>query len=151
MSRHNDGRRHEAVTVRVGDRKEDIDKMLAPLIRELWRAGIETMMSCQETEPDIAWIEFNTVEDFERFLNLVADYEEGVDTLYNRINNQLTGALSAPCWEYQVNVFDCGFKPGDDNPRLGPADFHVTISVYFPHCDLPTILARMKKHREMAG
>jgi hypothetical protein len=36
----------------------EIDVRLAPLIRQLWRRGIETSQSCQEYNPGLACIEF---------------------------------------------------------------------------------------------
>lgn len=42
------GRHHRAIRVCVGEMDELIDEEIAPLIRELWLAGIETHMSCQE-------------------------------------------------------------------------------------------------------
>jgi len=75
-------RKHRAVVVCVGNMKEEIDEQLAPLIRESWKAGIQTIMSCQETDPGLAWIDFESVNDLVKFLNIVALYEAGVDTLY---------------------------------------------------------------------
>src|SRR5437879_5868276 len=102
-------RHHKAVRVRVGAWEEQIDDRLAPLVREIWKADISTLMSCEETEPGTAWIEFDSVADLVRFLNIVAVYEPGVDTLYNRINHLRTGTLSAACWEYQPEL---QFRPG---------------------------------------
>src|SRR6266568_2282062 len=91
-------RRHRAVMVHVGKMREEIDEKLVPLIREIWKADIQTMMSCQETEPGIAWIEFDSVDDLRKWLNIVAEYEEGVDTLYNRVNYRLAATTSVPLW-----------------------------------------------------
>ncbi|MFO1045241.1 MAG: hypothetical protein U0941_25980 [Planctomycetaceae bacterium] len=65
-------------------------------------ASIETMMSCQEVSPGIAWIEFPEVEELLRFLNIVTRYEPEADTLYNRICHQVVGPTSRPHWEYQL-------------------------------------------------
>jgi hypothetical protein len=139
-------RAHKAITVRVGNMRAQIDTLLAPLIREIWKSGINTVMSCQETEPGIAWIEFEAVDDLVHFLNIVAEYEEGVDTLYNRINFRLTGPKSAPDWQYQANLLDCGFIPEEDDRYEGAPDFLVTVSVYFPQSDLSVLLTRLKTH-----
>ena len=56
-------RRHAAVVVEHGDLREEIDVQIAPLILETWKAGIQAMMSCQETDPGMAWIEFDSPED----------------------------------------------------------------------------------------
>jgi len=143
MAPHRKIRRHKAITVHVGDMKEQIDVLLAPLIRAIWKAGIRTIMSCQETEPGISWIEFESADDLGRFLNIVAEYEEGADTLYNRISNWFAGPMSAPSWEYQLNLFDYRFGVDD---YKGPTDFLVCVSVYFPHGDLPILLERLQRH-----
>lgn len=89
MWRKPSDRRHAAVAVQVGERREEIDEAIAPLIEALWRAGIPTLMSCQETKPGTAWIEFEDLKHLRQFLNLVAQYEEGDDSLYDRISHEL--------------------------------------------------------------
>jgi hypothetical protein len=135
---------HETIVVQVGEWKADIDVMLAPLIHEIWLAGIETFMCCQETEPGMAWVEFDSVQGLVRFLNIVGKYEEGSDTLYNRMSFRQAGTTSAPDWWYSINVWDCAFD--DDTGYVGPTDFDVTVGINFPHCDLPVLLKRMKGH-----
>ena len=61
MSNAHSTRRHPTVLVEVGDMKEEIDEMIAPLIREICLAGMATAMSCQEEYRDTAWIEFHFV------------------------------------------------------------------------------------------
>ena len=143
MNTSGNGRCHKAVVVEVGSHCEEIDEAIAPLIEALWRTGIKTMMSCQEADPGIAWIEFDDMEHVQKFLNLVADYEEGADTLYNRITHDLITSTSAtPMWEYQLNPLDCG---GDEEGRRQDrdCDFIFTVGVYIPHADLPVVLDRL--------
>jgi hypothetical protein len=40
--------RHRQVHIVYGDRKADVDELLAPFILRLWREGIETVDSCQD-------------------------------------------------------------------------------------------------------
>ena len=104
-------------------------------------------MSCQETESGIAWIEFDSMDDFLRFLNIVTRFEAGADTLYNRIDFQLTGDISKPLWRYQVNLLDLeADEPGRADGNM--AYFQATIGLYFPHEDLPIILERIQAHNE---
>lgn len=140
MSRH--VRRHKTVKVRVGHLEEDIDVKLAPLVRGLWQAGIKTMMSCQETEPGIAWVEFDSVDELVKFLNIVAEHGEGKDTLYNRVTHQSTDSL-LPCWEYQLNLMDGGLDPDINGGHEGPSDFFATVGVYFPDKDLPVLIRKL--------
>jgi hypothetical protein len=112
-------RRHSTVVVEVGERKEEIDELIAPLIEALWIADIATVMSCEETEPGIAWIEFEEVDDLICFLNIVSVFEAGADSLYNRISGRLVSPKnSLPIWEYQLNLLDCAVD-GDDNHVVG--------------------------------
>ena len=142
-------RPHSTVTVEVDPWREEIDEVLAPLIRQIWIAGIETVMSCQETEPGIAWIEFPGVEALFRFLNLVTRYESGVDTLYNRIRYQLTGSMSAPVWEYQLNLMDI-FEGQEEQTSDGLTCFEATVGAYFTVTDIPVLLQRLQAFNDAA-
>jgi hypothetical protein len=44
----------------------EVDEELAPLILALSQLGIETLNSCQENKPGIAWVEFATTADARR-------------------------------------------------------------------------------------
>jgi transcriptional regulator with XRE-family HTH domain len=79
---------HEQVRIKVGDREAEVDIGIAPLIRELWIAGIYTFMSCQQTFLGRIWIEFPDLRDCQNFLNIVAQYKVDKDSLYWRINVQ---------------------------------------------------------------
>ena len=136
-------REHSTVTVTVGDWSAEIDVDIAPLIREIWKAGIETMMSCQEALPGIAWIEFPEVKEILRFLNMVTLFEPGIDTLYNRINPTLTGAKSAPDWEYQFNLLD-NLADEEEQVVAGLTVFDATVGVFFPVTDMPVLIDRLR-------
>jgi hypothetical protein len=75
---------HRQVFVKVGDFEAEVDEELAPLIKELARAGIVTVMSCQENRPGVAWIVFLSVEDLGAFLNIVAEYDPEEASFYRR-------------------------------------------------------------------
>lgn len=141
--------KHTTVIVQVADSKAEIDEALAPLIQELWRAGITTTMSCQELEPEVAWIEFPSIEELFRFLNVTTRYEPGVDTLYNRILDQLTGPMSAPTWEYQLHLMDI-FEGQEEQIVDGLACFDAMVSVYFPTTDIPVVLQRLQAFNNAA-
>jgi hypothetical protein len=135
--------RKDTVIVEVGSWRAEIDVTLAPLIREIWIAGIETMMSCQETQPETAWVEFVSVEETLRFLNLVTHFESGVDTLYNRIFHRRSGPMAAPVWEYQLNLLDI-FEEQEEQIIDGIACFEATAGVDFPRSDISVLLERLR-------
>ena len=50
----------------------EIDTYIAPLIRQIWAVGIDTLNSCEENVPrGYIWIEFATSEDLREFLAIV--------------------------------------------------------------------------------
>ncbi len=51
----------------------EIDVRLAPLIRQLWRRGIETSQSCQEYNPGLACIEFPGTAEVMEFLEVARE------------------------------------------------------------------------------
>jgi hypothetical protein len=144
---------HKAITVEVGSWREEIDEAIAPLIHAIWLAGIETVMSCQGNGRGPVWIAFPDEANLVAFLNCVAEYEGGVDTLYNRMNPRWTGKTSLKPWEYEIYPVDAAFYEEDsdddgDSPErhLDPPDFFFFYSVRFPRGDLPVVLERMKRH-----
>jgi hypothetical protein len=142
MSTSTATRRHAAVVVEVGDLKEEIDEMIAPLIRELWIAGINTVLSCQEEYRETAWIEFGFVSDLEEFLNIVATYEVGGHTLYSRIAGCSCSHAAVKAWAYSLTPIDFG----DDANENRPVEFGCTAHVYIPHQDIPILVERLAAH-----
>jgi hypothetical protein len=140
-------RPHRTVIVEVGPWREEIDVGLAPLITEMWKAGIETMMCCQEVELGIAWIEFSEIKELYRFLNLVTRYEPGSDTRYNRINWHVRGPMSTPEWTYQFNLHDM-FEGEEEQTIHELARFYATVGVYFPATDISVLLQRLRVHNQ---
>ena len=145
-----DERPHRQVTVQVGDWQAEVDAGIVPLIQEIWHAGIETSMSCQQNDDGYVWIEFPGVENAEAFLNLAAPYEEGPDTLYSRMNPWFVNHGPISDWSYSAYVNDFAFLDHElegisYNP---PADFHFFISISFRPDDLPAVLNRLRAHNE---
>jgi hypothetical protein len=50
------GTRHAQVLVKHGDRAAEVDEAIADLILELWRADLDTFMSCQDAPTGWVWI-----------------------------------------------------------------------------------------------
>ena len=95
---------HEQMLVKVDGQQALIDRGIAPLIEELWKADIDTYNSCEENQPGIMWIQFATVRDGERFLNIVTRYAEGSECLYNRITQYWSSdeATEERFWDYHA-------------------------------------------------
>lgn len=143
-------RRPETITVNVGKRCEQVEIEIAPLIREIWLAGIETMMSSQEASPGIAWIEFPEVAELLRFLNIVTKYESGADTLYNRICHQVTGLILSPPWEFGFNLWD-RFQGREEQRDNGEVSFFASVGVYFPKPEITLLIERLRFFNSVNG
>ena len=150
--------RHETVPVTWKGQQAQIDKGIAPLIREIWKAGIATLNSCEENRPGWVWIQFEHSTEAERFLNIVAQYDEGMDTLYNRIRQEWVpmDAEMEGEWEYSVLPKDVAVEQTlvDDEyleeSCSGPSNFFFTLSIRFPRTDLPRVLERVEDHNRKA-
>ncbi|HEY1600287.1 MAG TPA: hypothetical protein VGG64_11835 [Pirellulales bacterium] len=141
-------RRHKALRVRVGGQQAMIDEPIAPLIREIWRAGIETVMSCQEDGWGRIWIEFGDVQAGQRFLNMVAQYESGVGNLYHRMHPRWSSDDDSWWYEVHVNDFALQEDPFDEKSvgYEGPSDFYFAFCVRFPPADLPEVIRRLQEY-----
>lgn len=118
---------HPTVVVRVGDWTAPIDKEIAPLIKEIWKAGIGTVLSCQENQPGITWIAF-VITNVADFLHIVVgEYNDEIDSLYNRIRQEWEDSKRVGWWEYEI--FSQGFP---------------MVSIRFPKTDIPILVERLQ-------
>lgn len=80
--------RHETVTVQHPDGYEvALDLEIAPLVVEMWRAGVRTRMSCQEGHDGYSWLVFEDLDDLANFLSVVGVYESPEDSVWNRMTD----------------------------------------------------------------
>ena len=153
MNNNPQKRKHKTVKVRVGTWQADIDEAIAPLIRQLWLAGIETDMCCQKDGWGLVWIQFSAEVDIIKFVNAIAEYEAEADTLYQRMNPASSRSLPTDEWQYEIFSADLGLHEEEPDKsgvcrtwHEGSADFYFAYSLRFPLYDLPTVLGRMKRH-----
>ncbi len=126
----------------------EIDAGLAPLIEEIWKAGISTYMSCQEVSEGIAWIEFDTVQDLLKFLNIATVFEPENNSIYNRAQYLNTDGIILPIWEFRLNLLDIE----ELTPNRQPGDivsFHASVGAYFPHADIPALLENLEEFNSL--
>jgi hypothetical protein len=141
---------HETVLVTVGNESANIDKNIAPLIEGLWKLNIDTLLSCENNNGKV-WIDFTSVYDAENFLNIVAKYSEGLNSMYNRIRNEWSDPNNPTknIWEYDPHIMDLGvhqeITKDDfvDETFSGKHEFHFTMSVRFPQKDLKSVTNRI--------
>lgn len=154
---------HKTKRVVWGDREADIDRGIANLVLELWKADIDTRNSCENNVPrGWVWIEFTTAFDAEAFLNIVAqDYEDDANSLYQRINRiwQNDHIDESKDWIYHAYPVDVSLDHVVDEIEGtcsvvpdGPPQFMLTVSVRFPRKDLAEVTRRMVKwNKEQSG
>lgn len=119
---------HETIPVMHPSGEEvDIDKMLAPLITQLWRFNINTFECCEEWEPTpgFAVIFFCDVSDFQFLCRLVLTHEED-DVLSDHIS--MYGEQKGS-WSTEIFVNE-------------PDQFEVMW--LFPHSDIPLLVERLE-------
>lgn len=136
--------KHKQVKVRVGKRKADIDEGIVPLIEELWKAGIETSVSCQQNREGLVWIQFLDADEARKFLKIIARLEKGKSTLGDRI----TGDASTT-WYFDLYVDDMNLSMAIDKTTLqnsGDPYMGFQLSIRFPPQDLPVVLDRLRAH-----
>src|SRR5262245_61281766 len=117
MARRPSATIHAQTRVEAGDFGAEVDEELAPLIRELWIAGIETIRSCEEYPmTGKVLIEFATIGGAEGFLNAVAVHQKKKkrSSLWSRANDWGFYQSSEASehidrrgdWEYYATVMD---------------------------------------------
>ena len=136
---------HRQVKLHYNHELVEIDEDLAPLIQEIWRANIKTIMCCQEVQDGIAWIEFESIRDMLKFLNLTVNFDgDHKDSLYNRVYTQNLSGTLLPDWEYQINLMDIG-EHDPDRQVGGNVLFEATVGIYFPQHDISHLLKQLSE------
>jgi hypothetical protein len=99
-----------------------IDRGIAPLIRAIWDLGIRTVNSCQENQPGIMWIEFESSYDFEKFLKAAILKRDG--ELWESAHIR---------WDLTASVTDTSCEIVNDRViYYDPPDYAVYVSARFP-------------------
>lgn len=159
--------KHKQQLVRHGDIEGEVDVKIAPLVLELWKAGLSTNRSCQDHgEARKVWIAFDLVEHAERFLNIVADRTVSPD-LWRRANawgfgmfgrrSETIPSVPGPviqgpeAWEYHVDVTDGSFDNVDGIAAADEPAFMFGLSVLFPKPDLQEVLANIRAFNVREG
>src|SRR6266540_6661346 len=117
---------HKQAHIQHGEIEADVDERIAPLIVELWRAGVTTRMSCQEFgeydgPPSGVWIVFPTESDVKQVAKILRGGRTSFDIR-------------------AVTV-----TPEDDPDQTMPAG-SVFWHWLFPRRDYKAVLARVRKY-----
>lgn len=132
---------HREVRVQWDGLDAEIDEQIAPLILELWKAGLMTLMSCQDNPEGWVWVQFPLVVFAEAFMDLM-EKESGISPFDLRHR-----------WKYDIYPITLHEALFGDYPEelmpTGPS-LRFTVSVRFPKADLPAILNTMVKHNAVS-
>lgn len=135
------------VLYRPGKYYAKIDELLAPLIKEMWKAGIETNESCQHVNyrDGKAWISLDDVADFQKLTRIVLTPDEK-DKLTQHASIY-SGAETYFDEEWLAQVHAEVYQPEED-----PDDWEFVYSVdwYFPQEDIPELVKRLRAYNDGA-
>jgi len=146
--------RHRTVHVTYGDQSAEIDEQIAPLIKEMWKAGINTCQSCEDSPAGWVRIQFFSSFEVEMFLNAIGDFDDKIGSLHDRLcrgYDRIAWPRVAQ-WRYEIIVADLAVEEietdggGVQEVCTAPPEFAMWIDVYFPFDDLADVLKRIKRH-----
>jgi len=145
-------RKHKIIFVEYKKELEEIDEKIAPLIFEIWKAGLKTCNSCQSNPKDYIWIEFCNIKNASKFLEIVIKYDKVYGSMYWRALNN----YGSKNWLIDTSLFDCYLIDEIRNEEVVhihknknneiKVDFRVSIR--FPKKDYSIILKRMKNYNK---
>lgn len=143
--------KHKQVTLKDNDGDVEVDSGIAPLIKGLWKAGIDTYSSCEDNLGYV-YITF-TVQGSQQFLNAVSECDLDPHGLYCRMFRMYMlphGGLDG-CWRYDIRPMDVGLcSDGSFAPptvsHSGKVNTVFEVTVRFPCSDYKEVLRRMSEH-----
>src|SRR5262245_9784368 len=147
---------HPQTRIAFEGREANVDEAIASLILELWRAGIQTSLSCQDNNGgrggERVWIEFPLAVFAEAFLAIAAgNYDDAIESLHNRIACRWLPLDDADDFRerrewhyvaYPISGKTYVVEVGDERRSLLP----FAVSVRFPRDDYDEVLSRLRRH-----
>jgi hypothetical protein len=135
---------HRQVRVRANGMDARVDAGLADLIRECWRTGIPTIMSCENqgkmngSTCDMAWL-YLWAAAGERLLDIVTDglLGSGIPGMFARIHHTCDLEDKGTEWQYEVQL-------------RYPAGLRLALAIRFPVEDIPLITERLRTNNRTA-
>ncbi|AYV77238.1 MAG: hypothetical protein Barrevirus22_4 [Barrevirus sp.] len=136
------GPKHETVQLwsERFDEHIDIDRNIAPLIYELWKANIDTNNSCENNTPEIyghkdtcIWIQFATDDDFYKFISIIFKGISRNSDFFARTACQSKCKLK---WKYSLLIWE-------DEECYMMEYIDISYSIRFPGCDYAYVLQKI--------
>jgi hypothetical protein len=130
-----------------------IDTMIAPLMKEIWKAGWRTLNSCQDNIPrGYIWIDFRHASHLEKFLNALFKEEMDDNEVYRRTQ---TLEFLPGSWKYKFHHWtlfgshyqsESEWESDEDTPDFDPEpilSMRTSVSLRFPQTDLAFVYDKL--------
>ena len=135
---------HKQIHLSGYGQEADVDEGIAPLVLELWRCGIPTVVSCQEGARGYVWLQFLFPSLASFFMSVVAGYDPEPGSLYQRAlgYSEGPGNWASSAEPVDLNLIE-KYDGRDDTveqSHAGEPYFLFAISVGFPPSDLPAVM-----------
>ncbi|AYV84193.1 MAG: hypothetical protein Hyperionvirus19_17 [Hyperionvirus sp.] len=141
---------HETVVLDFFGNEVEIDKKISQLIQELWKADIITRLSSEDNVPEgYVWIQFDTLVDFAKFMDVIFLGEDYKNDVFKRSISDF--CYPGKKWKFRVNIsgeddyMDDNDDGGFENAKNIVKNIRLNPSVRFPHEDQPYVYEKIKK------
>ena len=146
---------HKTVDLLYNGQQIPIDEKIAPLVTEIWKAGLNTRNSCESNTTNYIWIHFASVKDFDKFIGIIfaqgdlknQDFQPCLDRMINH-----TCASHFDRWSIELLLDDVGFvnQTKDDGSISSIVDIKIsiTVSLRFPPKDYQYIYNRLVEYNK---
>ena len=122
---------HEEVPVTRPDGSVvGIDEAIAPLLAALWRAGVDTINSCQDHVDGLVYVVLADLSDLDRLLSLVSLGSLTVNVMNDDVGAPDSSPEEGWRWRYRL-------RPVDPN---GAGPWRFIVSVEFPPAHVPEVI-----------
>lgn len=120
-------------TITHGVMSAEVDDMIAPLVKTMWKCRIITTNSCQgNSSKDPPWVElyFDELDMATRFIQLV--YEPSEDALIYAQNKL---PITWDYWKWKMNIIPMWY--------MGAIEYSICVS--FPQTEIENIHSKLKQ------
>ena len=133
---------HEKTILKHNGEDIPIDNLIVPLIKQIWKAGINTIQSCEDNNPEnYIWLEFVSPKDGKKFLRIIRKTKN--ESLKERMHMDFEGENQ---WYYKCILDDTSTY----DEAFDPAEWKLSLlfSVRFPQKDLKKVMKQLKRHNK---
>ncbi len=123
---------HKTITLSYKEKPVEIDTAIAPLMSEIWVAGLKTISCCEDDTPNgYVMIQFETADDCKDFLNICFTKTYTTGDVYCRAF--IAGEHETDAWSYQLKPIVTDQEEDESGMIAFACD--MTVTVRFPAKD----------------